>query len=211
MTRSNDTARKTTFRGLIEQKRFGWNCCGTFKRSRVDTQVALKGWSSQVEEKFEFSLRPGLTLRGRIDRLDVDSRNRAIVVDYKYSAVAKLRERIESSATGDTVQAGVYLMAAERHFKMKPAGMLFCHVKKGVNWDGWHHGMADLGEIGEARTEIAFAELAANAEQTVLRVYDEIVAGRIDVAPADPTKCVWCECRDICRVESAARTTEAGA
>jgi ATP-dependent helicase/DNAse subunit B len=182
-----------------------------FQAFTRDAQVNLKGWKTRVEEKFEFALNGGLTLRGRIDRMDVDSRDRVLVVDYKYSAAGKLKERIESSASGDAVQAGVYLMAAARHFKMKPAGMLFCHVKNGVNWDGWHFELTDLGDVGTARPEAAFAELMQNAEQTVLRVHDEIVTGCIDVAPADQSKCAWCECRDICRVETIARVKEAGA
>lgn len=176
-----------------------------------DAQVVLTGWSTSVEEKFEFALYPGLTLSGRIDRMDVDARNRALVVDYKYSAGGKLKDRIEASVSGDAVQAGVYLLATERHFKMKPAGMLFCHVKKGVKWDGWHSGIPELRDTGEARTEFAFRELADQAEQTVLRVHGEIVSGRIDVAPSDESKCVWCECRDICRVETIARAEKAGA
>lgn len=182
-----------------------------FQAFTRDTKVALRGWRARVEETFEFTLRRGLRLSGRIDRLDVDSRNRALVIDYKYSAAGKLKERIDSSAAGDAVQAGVYLMAAQRHFKMKPAGMLFCHVKKGVNWGGWHYDLRDLGDVGEARTEAAFGELIQNAEQTVLRVHDEIVSGKIDVHPTDSEKCRWCEYRDICRVETIARVHEAGA
>jgi ATP-dependent helicase/nuclease subunit B len=164
-----------------------------------DGKVAL-GWQSRVEEQFEFSLHGGLGLRGRMDRMDVSPDGRALVIDYKYSAQGKLKERIEQSAAGDAVQAGIYLLAAERAFGLQPAGMLFCHLKKGVNWDGWHAGLGL--DVGENMSAEAVRELANVAEQTVLRVHEEICAGRIAVSPKDKSKCAWCECRDICRVES---------
>jgi ATP-dependent helicase/DNAse subunit B len=173
-------------------------------------QLALPGWSSRPEEPFEFALNSALSLRGRIDRLDVDARSNALVIDYKYSAGARMKERLQAVEDGDAVQAGVYLLAAERYFGLKPAGMLYCHLKKGVSWDGWHSGIEGL-EYGENRTKEAFAELAQNAEKTVLRVHEEILTGRIAVAPSDEDKCKWCECRDMCRVESIEKVREAGA
>ncbi|MEO8096322.1 MAG: PD-(D/E)XK nuclease family protein [Acidobacteriota bacterium] len=173
-----------------------------------DTQVSMPGWTQRVEESFTIALHGSLALRGRVDRMDVSPDNRALVIDYKYSPSGTLRDKIAGSVAGDFVQAGVYLLAAERAFGLRPAGMLFCHMKKGVAWDGWHHGVAGL-EPGERRTEEAFAELANNAEQTVLRVHQEITSGRIEARPSDDSKCVWCECRDMCRVESIGRAREA--
>jgi ATP-dependent helicase/DNAse subunit B len=177
-----------------------------FEAFMRDEQVVL-GWQSRVEDKFEFTVQPGLALRGRIDRMDM-SDGMALVIDYKYSAEGKLKQRIEDSAAGDAVQAGVYLLAAERAFGYQPIGMLFCHLKKGVAWNGWHTGLGL--NVGENMTIDAVRDLAATAEQTVLRVYQEISSGRIAVSPKDKSKCDWCECRDICRVESIERV-QAGA
>lgn len=177
-------------------------------------QIALPGWSSRPEEQFEFALNGALSLRGRIDRLDVDSRKNALVIDYKYSAGDRMKSRIEAVEAGEAVQAGLYILAAERHFGLKPAGMLYCHLKKGVKWDGWHSGIAGL-DYGENRTKEAFSELAQNAQATVLRVHEEILSGRVAVAPTDRDKCVFCDCIDMCRVETLPQvmeqTTEAGA
>ena len=180
-----------------------------FERFTRDTQVQLN-WESQVEESFEFTLREGITLKGRIDRLDLAGDGRALVIDYKYSAADKVKAKVADSESGDLVQAGVYLLAAEKA-GYQPAGMLFCAVKKGVHWDGWHSSIEGLEEIGERRTAAGIVELAREAEQTVLRVYDEITHGRIAIQPKDPSKCVWCDCRDICRVESIAQAKELSA
>lgn len=174
-----------------------------------DTQVKLN-WESRVEESFEFTLREGLALKGRIDRLDIADDGRALVIDYKYSAADKVRARVADSESGDLVQAGVYLLAAEK-MGFTPAGMLFCAVKRGVHWDGWHSSIEGLEEIGERRTAADVLNLAREAEETVLRVYEEITHGRIAIQPKDTSKCVWCDCRDICRVESIAQVKEMSA
>jgi hypothetical protein len=38
------------------------------------------------------------------------------------------------------------------------------------------------------------------AERRTLQAMQEIRAGRVEVAPADPADCRFCDCRDICRV-----------
>ena len=178
-----------------------------FEAFTRDKQVDL-GWRARVEESFEFALHEGLSLRGRVDRMDVSPTGQALVIDYKYSALDRLKERIEESAAGNAVQAGVYLLATERAFKLQPAGMLFCHMKKGVKWDGWHADIAGL-TVGERMTSEAVRELALIAEQRVLQVHEEICSGRIAVHPKDESKCAWCEARDICRVESIERVQTA--
>lgn len=153
------------------------------------------GWSSRTEEYFEVPLKNNLLLRGYIDRMDVDPRKHALVIDYKYSDVARIRQRIQKAESGRDVQAGLYVLAAKR-LGLEPVGMLYGHVKNGSAWDGWESGLA---------------ELAAAAEQTVLRVHEEILSGRIAVAPAEPDDCRFCDCRDMCRVESIEKVQEAGA
>jgi ATP-dependent helicase/DNAse subunit B len=178
-----------------------------FESFLKDRTVQL-GWPSRVEESFEFELRPGLTLHGRLDRVDVSASGQALVIDYKYSAAGRLKDRIDESESGNQVQAGVYLLAAERALGLRPAGMLYCHVKKGVTWDGWQANIPGL-EVGEKRTETGVAEIARAAEETLLRVHADIAAGRVVVEPREDKPCVWCECRDICRVETMERVKTA--
>jgi hypothetical protein len=37
--------------------------------------------------------------------------------------------------------------------------------------------------------------------ERVLQIVEAIRSGKVDVAPADPDKCRWCDARDVCRVE----------
>ncbi len=179
-----------------------------FETFLADRQIAL-GWSSRVEESFNLPLNPLVTITGRIDRIDIGARDQALVIDYKYSAGSKIRERIEENAAGNLVQGGLYLLAAERCFGLKPMGMFYCGLRKDVVWDGWHLPIAGLEDVGESRGTLK--DLAEAAATTATEVFDAIASGRIAPEPADEAKCGWCDFRDICRVESAARARTAAA
>ncbi len=165
------------------------------------------GWKTQVEEKFELPLSPELKIRGRIDRLETGPKGQALVIDYKYSG--QVKDRVEQNESGSLVQGGLYLLAAERAFGLKPAGMLYCGVKKKVAWEGWH-AIPGLG-VGEACTPERLRELVENAARSALEVHSAILAGRVAVHPADRKKCAWCDYRDICRVETIAIERSGGA
>jgi ATP-dependent helicase/DNAse subunit B len=168
-----------------------------FEAFRADRQWPL-AWPSRTEEMFEAALTPELAIRGRIDRLDLGPDNQAIVIDYKYSAAAKIRERVD----GDPIQGGLYLSAAGRVFHLNPVGMFYCGLRQSVTWEGWHTNVPGLN-LGEARTSLQ--ELIEAAEQKAIEVFESIASGNKEVRPADPSKCRYCDYRDICRVESIPR------
>jgi ATP-dependent helicase/DNAse subunit B len=144
-------------------------------------------YQSRVEEGFEFALADSLTIAGKIDRLDVAAGGSAYVVDYKYSNAQNTRSRRDNP---NLLQAPLYLMAAERAFGLKAAGMYYIGLKGGIERAGWE--AADLPEDWLERSR----------EQT-LRIVAEIRAGRTDVAPSDRDKCRFCDCADVCRIETA--------
>ena len=169
-----------------------------------DTQFALRGWETRVEEKFSYALNPLVSIAGRIDRLDVGPANQALVIDYKYSAGNKIRERVEDTGGGHLVQGGLYLAAAARTFGLDPVAMLFCGLKKDVTWDGWHVSIPGLESLGTSSTREYIRTLIDDAEGAAVRVHEAITSGDITVNPRDPLKCRWCDYCDICRVESRA-------
>ena len=181
-----------------------------FEAFLEDREIAL-GWPSRVEEQFSFALHPRLTLRGRIDRLDVGPRNQTLVIDYKYSAASKIRERTDEDQAGNLVQGGLYMLAAERVFGLKPTGMFYCGLRKGTAWEGWHIPIAGLERTGETVAQGALDEMMRTASAKAAEVFESIASGDVAARPADEKKCAWCDYADICRVESlgAARTTTA--
>jgi len=168
-----------------------------------DTQFALRGWSTRVEEEFSYPLNPLVNITGRIDRMDIGPANQALVIDYKYSAGDKIKERVDDTGEGHLVQGGLYLAAAARAFGLDPVAMLFCGLKKDVTWGGWHVPVPGLESLGTSSTREFIRTLIDDAESAAVRVHEAITSGDIAVRPTDLRKCRWCDFCDICRVESA--------
>ena len=145
-----------------------------------------------TEEIFELDLGDGLKIRGVIDRLDISDDGKVLVIDYKYTRSYKLPELVRDSKLARRVQAGLYLRAARQYFGYQPTGMLFCAVRRGVDWRGWRKAkeLVDLVELASTQT---------------LRTARRIREGRIEPDPADVQKCEYCDFRDVCRVETGAR------
>jgi RecB family exonuclease len=147
-------------------------------------------YRSRMEEPFELEL-DGIAVRGKIDRLDVTADGRAYVIDYKYSNAQNTKAKLTDEAL---LQAPVYLMAAERVFGLKPAGMFYVGLKRGPVYAGWsEERLMDSAPLSPDRL--------SQAQQDLLRIVSEIRAGRIAVAPADPDKCRFCDAADVCRVQ----------
>jgi ATP-dependent helicase/DNAse subunit B len=157
-----------------------------------DREAPRGGEQSRTEAEFQYVLEEGVEVKGKIDRLDVVSRgdrpgglsHMARVIDYKYSGEKNTRDRKDND---DLLQAPLYLLAAERHFGLEPAGMTYIGLKGGVVLAEWKD-----GELPEGWREAA-------TERT-MRIVAAIRSGRMEVAPSDRDKCRYCDFRDVCRV-----------
>jgi len=149
------------------------------------------GYTSRTELDFTFPLGP-IEIRGKIDRLDTAPDGRAFVIDYKYSAAKTTKSKRTNE---NLVQAPIYLMAAERCFGLRPAGMFYIGLKPKPLYVGWSvPPMLDAEPLPE--------DWLPKAEALVLEVVSQIRAGRIEVLPADPGNCRYCDFRDACRVRT---------
>ena len=162
----------------------------------ADGRWPREGFASQMECDFEFALSDSVRLRGKIDRLDIAPDGRAWVVDYKYSAAQRTRQRLSDE---NLLQAPLYFLAAEKFFGVKPAGMFFIALKGGVNYAGW-----SLEPVGSLRHEPVPDGWAETAAQRALGAVEEIRAGRVAPTPGDAARCGYCDFRDICRKETVA-------
>jgi RecB family exonuclease len=159
----------------------------------ADNQWPRGEFQSRMEEKFAFRLDESLEISGKIDRLDTAPDGRAYVIDYKYANAQSTKDKLKDE---NLLQAPLYLMAAEKFFGVKAAGMYYVGLKGGVEYVGWK--------------EIPEGWLERKKEQT-LQVVAEIRTGRVESAPAKTDKCRYCDFRDVCRVEvGEAEALEAG-
>ena len=165
-----------------------------------DPRWPRAAFESRTEQPFEFALET-VGVRGKIDRLDVAPDGRAYVIDYKYSAAQRTRHRLTDE---NLLQAPLYVMAAEKAFGMRPAGMFYVGLKGGVVYAGWS------GQPVEGLSAAPIPEgWLEDARERTLRAVEEIRAGRVEPAPSNPENCRLCDYRDVCRVTLAVPVAQA--
>ena len=142
---------------------------------------------TRAEQEFRYELGEGVTVRGRIDRLDVLPDGRAAVIDYKYSSAKGTKRRVENQ---NLLQPALYILAVERFFHLEPVAMHYLGLRGEVEKAGW-----------EAPFEPGWlAAAAARALDAAARIR----AGEIAPVPADGEACGWCVSHDVCRYRPAA-------
>ena len=150
-------------------------------------RVAPGQFRSIMEEKFEFALDGALQIAGKIDRLDISAGGAAYVVDYKYSNAQNTKNRREDE---NLLQAPIYLMAVEKSFGLKAAGMYYIGLKGRIEPAGWEASELDPDWLEQSRAR-------------TVAIVEQIREGRFDVKPSDRDKCRFCDCADVCRIEIA--------
>ncbi|MGD0771633.1 MAG: PD-(D/E)XK nuclease family protein [Candidatus Solibacter sp.] len=162
------------------------------KRFTSQDSWPRSAWQSQTEIPFSFPLADGLEISGRIDRLDVAPDGRAFVLDYKYSAAQRVKDKLKNQ---NLMQAPLYLMAAGR-LNFRPAGMFYVGVKGGIVYSGWSD---DLRLDSLALPE----NWLETTRDRTLQIVGEIRQGRVEILPADRDSCRFCDAKDVCRIEVA--------
>ncbi|MCW5980132.1 MAG: PD-(D/E)XK nuclease family protein [Bryobacteraceae bacterium] len=162
------------------------------------------------ESDFKLPLQDGISVQGRIDRIDVLPGRKALVIDYKYAPGYRIKSYIDSNEQEQSVQAGLYLLAARAAFRVEPVGMLFCAMRRGVAWDGWVADWPRDETIGTRCDPAYLRGMADKAVAAAMAVAGALRQGRIAPAPSDGSICERCDHRDICRVETQELVTVAG-
>jgi ATP-dependent helicase/DNAse subunit B len=157
-------------------------------------------FQSQTEIQFAFPLAEGLEIAGRIDRLDVAPDGRAFVLDYKYSAAPRVKDKLQNE---NLMQAPLYMLAVE-HLDARPAGMFYVGLRGGIEYAGWSD---DLRMDSLALPE----KWLETARRRTLSIVEEIRRGRVEIVPADRDSCRFCDSKDVCRIEVAATAEAEGA
>lgn len=162
----------------------------------VDWALAreAEGWRWQeAEQEYSRELAlpdgHGLTLYGRLDRLDEGEAGRA-VVDYKAQSIQRLKSRLKTP--GEDVQLAFY-------------GALTGAASAGLV-------ALDDDRIQEVRLGQPLAEAAEAEVGRIRRTMSEMANGAALPANGAQETCAWCEMRGLCRKEHdfAVRVPDAG-
>jgi ATP-dependent helicase/DNAse subunit B len=150
-----------------------------------------------------------VSLRGRIDRIDVDPAGRAVVRDYK---TGKSVSKAGDFTTRGTLQIQLYMRAAERVLGLDPVAGLY-HPLGAVGAEKRkprglvaHEAeeLKGLGIVGRDRREAEEFEAALDeAERTAVQAAGEMRSGGIARRPIGGQCPKYCTFQPICRLERA--------
>ncbi|MCS7042511.1 MAG: PD-(D/E)XK nuclease family protein [Bryobacteraceae bacterium] len=148
-----------------------------------------EGWQVELERDLRLRL-AGVEIQGRADRVDTSADGRCVVYDFKYSSGSSVYQRQQREEAGLSIQGGLYAEAL-RQEGLQPESIQIVLLKNEIG-----RVVADTPEEVEGRIQTAVAAATGAIEG--------ILAGRIEVNPADPDQCTWCSFRDACRLQQAA-------
>jgi RecB family exonuclease len=153
-----------------------------------------------LEHSFSLALADGLTVTGKIDRIDVDPFSaRGVVQDYKSGKGAPSARRI---AEDERLQVPLYMLVARDLVGIEPVGGVY----RPLAGDRRARGMLRAGEglEGYARQdeldEAAFWEQVETARATAERLAGRIRDGDVRHDPRGGDCPSWCDLWTMCRV-----------
>ncbi len=169
-------------------------------------EVSFGSERSAAELQRGLELAPGLTLSGKIDRIDVDPfSTRGIVQDYKAGKHAHSASQIESEKR---LQIPLYMLVLRDLVGIEPLGGLYRPLSGERKARGLLRAEArEDGVPGFARNdyldEEAFWSQVERARELAVGIVDRIREGDVRHDPKSGDCPTWCELWPMCRVKRA--------
>jgi ATP-dependent helicase/DNAse subunit B len=149
---------------------------------------------SEAEVEVTLPLIEGVTMTGRVDRIDHVGGSDCVVIDYKAKGKAGMKRLVESETA---LQGPLYALALRRKFGLNTVAMVYWAVREN-ELHGWGNIPSDTGGH-ELLPMPADWEDAASS-----RIADRLAgffSGDVSPAPTHDDACRFCDARDCCRVE----------
>ncbi len=158
----------------------------------VSSRELWRAERSDAEVEVVLPLIDGVTMTGRVDRIDHVGNGDCVVIDYKSKGVAGMKRLIESETA---LQGPLYSLALRRNLGLNPVAMVYWAVREDKRY-GW----GAIPCYNEPLEPIPADWETAAADRIAGRLGD-FFAGNVSPEPAHEDACRYCDARDACRVE----------
>jgi ATP-dependent helicase/DNAse subunit B len=153
----------------------------------------------------------GLSLRGRIDRIDIHD-DGLVVMDYKSGGVHS--DGHKTIQTGKDLQLGLYALAAREVFQKevitaqyihldskkinRNSGFLFGHWNKGKKTDQVENAISTARSNSHSLFSEEPSQVWTELNTKVSLIAESILAGKFPANPVDPLDCARCRFQSVC-------------
>jgi len=168
----------------------------------VNASIQWPAVSSEAEVDCSLEFPGGVTLTGRVDRIDDIGGGNCIIVDYKSGKVANVDKLVESETS---LQGPLYALAVREKKNLNTVAMVYLAIREGkpVGWGAVPGADFELNEMPADWIETA-------RERSIARLAG-FLAGDVHPEPNAADDCLWCDYRNVCRVEATAELIQIGA
>lgn len=153
----------------------------------------------------------GVPVRGKVDRIDVDSQGRAVVIDYKLSGLATGYGLKDEPGLPSRIQTDIYAVLVQRCLRMQGVevevvgsvyrsyarNMLRGVYAKGIDWGSAEKTSAHDVLPGGSHLE-TYPEYLEQVEKTVEGLVASMRAGDIAARPLCKDACEYCLAQSFC-------------
>ena len=149
--------------------------------------------SSEAEVELTLDYPGGITVTGRVDRIDRVNGRDCIIVDYKSNRVARVEKMVTSEVK---LQGPLYALAVRERLNLNTIAMMYVAVREDNKPFGW-------GAVPGANLDLIEmpARWMEDARDRSIGRLQSFLAGAIEPAPAEADTCRWCDYKQSCRVE----------
>ncbi len=168
--------------------------------ARVSATERWTPLSSEPEVELSIAFPKGVTVIGRVDRIDRMSDTECIIVDYKSGKRQGVEKLVGSKVK---LQGPLYALAAKETLNLDTLAMMYVAVREDKVF-GW-------GEVPGA--DLKLAEMPArwmeDARDRAVERLTGLLEGAVHAEPAELEQCRWCDFAAACRYSASAALTEA--
>jgi ATP-dependent helicase/DNAse subunit B len=168
----------------------------------VNASIQWPTVSSEAEVDCSLEFPGGVTITGRVDRIDDIGGGNCIIVDYKSGKVENVDKLVEAETS---LQGPLYALAVREKKKLNTVAMVFLAIREGkpVGWGAVPGADFELNEMPADWIESA-------RERSIARIRS-FLAGDVHPEPHGADDCVWCDYKNTCRIEQTAELIQIGA